>query len=158
MANILQPAEIVEIGIEKEKKRRDFYALAADHFKDDDDLAKLFARLRDWEDEHIKKFQEIRDHVSKAQYAESYPGETEGYMQALIDSELYDEATPEAFATKVKSPADALDMGIRFEKDAILFFNGLSRFVDDKGKEICGTLIEEEQQHMLYLFNKKKEL
>lgn len=158
MANILQPAEIVEIGIEKEKKRRDFYALAADHFKDNDELAKLFARLRDWEDEHIKKFQEIRDHVSKAQYTESYPGETEGYMKALIDSELYDEATPEAFAAKVKSPADALDMGIRFEKDAILFFNGLSRFVDDKSKEICSTLIEEEQQHMLYLFNKKKEL
>ena len=158
MANILQPAEIVEIGIEKEKKRRDFYALAADHFKDNDDLAKLFARLRDWEDEHIKKFQEIRDHVSKAQNTESYPGETEGYMKALIDSELYDVMTPEAFAAKVKSPADALDMGIRFEKDAILFFNELSHFVDDKSKEITGKLIEEEQQHMLYLFNKKKEL
>jgi len=158
VANILQPAEIVEIGIEKEKKRREFYAIAADHFKDNEELAKLFARLRDWEDEHIKKFQEILDHVSKAQYAESYPGETEAYIKALIDSELYDEVTPEAFAAKVESPADALDMGIRFEKDAILFFNGLSRFVDDKSKEICGTLVDEEQQHMLYLFNKKKEL
>ncbi len=158
MANILQPAEIVEIGIEKEKKRREFYAIAADHFKDNKELAELFAQLRDWEDEHIKKFTEIRDHVSKAQYAESYPGETEAYMKALIESELYDEVTPDAFAAKVKNPADALDMGIRFEKDAILFFNGLTRFVDEKSKEICSTLVEEEQQHMLYLFNKKKEL
>ena len=106
MANILQPAEIVEIGIEKEKKRRDFYAIAADHFKENEELAKLFAKLRDWEDEHIKKFTEIRDHVSKAQYTESYPGETEAYMKALIDSELYDEVTPEAFAAKGPPPAE----------------------------------------------------
>jgi rubrerythrin len=158
MANILQPAEIVEIGIEKEKKRRDFYAVAADHFKDHTELAELFGRLRDWEEQHIKKFQEIRDHVSKAQYTESYAGETEGYMKALIDSELYDEVTPEAFARKVKTPVDALDMGIRFEKDAILFFNGLSRFVDEKSKKIADKLIEEEQEHMLFLFNKKKEI
>ena len=158
MANILQPAEIVEIGIEKEKKRRDFYAIAADHFKDNEELAKLFGQLRDWEEDHIKKFTEIRDRVSKAQYTESYPGETEAYMRALIDSELYDEVTPEAFAAKIKTPTDALDMGIRFEKDAILFFNGLARFVDEKSKEICSTLVDEEQQHMLYLFNKKKEM
>jgi len=158
MPNILQPAEIVEIGIEKEKKRRDFYAIAADHFKGDSELAELFGRLRDWEEEHIKKFGEIRDQVSKAQYTESYAGETESYMRALIESELYNEVTPKAFAEKIKTPAAALDMGIRFEKDAILFFNGLSRFIDEKSKKITDQLIAEEQQHMLYLFNKKKEL
>lgn len=158
MPNILQPAEIVDIGIEKEKKRRDFYAIAADHFKDDTELAKLFGQLRDWEEDHIKRFGEIRDQVSKAQYAESYAGETESYMRALIESELYNEVTPEAFAEKIKTPADALDMGIRFEKDAILFFSGLSRFIDEKSKTITDQLIAEEQQHMLYLFNKKKDL
>jgi len=158
VANILPAAEIVEIGIEKEKKRRDFYALAVEHFKDNEELAKLFARLRDWEEEHIKKFQEIRDTVSKGQYTESYPGETEAYMQALVDSELYTKINPENFASLVTSPADALDMGIRFEKDAILFFNGMSRFVDEKTQQITSKLIEEEQQHMLYLFNMKKDM
>ena len=158
MANILQPAEIVEIGIEKEKKRRDFYALAAENFKDNEELAKLFGRLRDWEEEHITKFQEIRDGVSKGQYTESYPGETEAYMKALVESEIYDKITPEGFKDLVKTPADALDMGIRFEKDAILFFNGLGRFVDESIKKVTGKLIEEEQQHMLYLFNLKKEM
>lgn len=158
MPNILQPAEVVEIGIEKEKKRRDFYAIAADHFKDNAELAELFGQLRDWEEDHIKRFTEIRDHISKAQYSESYAGETESYMRALIESELYDAVTPEGFAEKVKTPADALDMGIRFEKDAILFFNGLSRFIDEKSKKITDQLIAEEQQHMLYLFNKKKGL
>ncbi len=158
MANILQPAEIVEIGIEKEKKRRDFYALAADRFKGEKELGDLFARLRDWEVEHIRKFEGIRDGMKKAQYTESYPGETEGYMDALVDSDLYAKITPERFAEIVKTPVDALDRGIGFEKDAILFFNQLARFVEPANREVVEILIKEEQQHMIYLFNMKKEM
>lgn len=158
MANILQVAEIVEIGIEKEKKRRDFYALAAERFKGEKELGELFTRLRDWEVEHIKKFEAIRDGVKKAQYTESYPGETEGYMDALVDSDLYAKITPEKFAEIVKTPVDALDTGIGFEKDAILFFSRLASFIDPANREIVERLIKEEQQHMLYLFNMKKEM
>lgn len=158
MAGILQPAEIVEIGIEKEKKRRDFYGLAAEHFKEREELADLFARLRDWEESHIKKFKEIRDNVSKAQYTESYPGETEGYMQALVDSDLYKDVTPEGFAGMVGTPLEALEKGMSFEKDAMLFFGGLARFVDPKSKEIIEKLVDEERDHMLYLFKMKKRL
>lgn len=158
MANILQPAEIVEIGIEKEKKRMEFYALAAERFKDEKELNELFTKLRDWEVDHVKRFQEIHAEVSKAQYTESYPGETESYMRALVQSELYNEMTLEEFDSIVKTPEDAIDLGIRFEKDAILFFNGLSRFVDEKIKQVTSKLIEEEQQHMLYLFELKKQM
>lgn len=158
MANILQPAEIVEIGIEKEKKRRDFYALAAERFKERKELGDLFARLRDWEVEHIRRFEEIRDGVKKAQYTESYPGETESYMDALVDSDLYTKITPEKFAELVKTPLDALDRGIGFEKDAILFFGQLARFIDPASKAIVDRLVKEEQLHMLYLFTMKKEM
>jgi rubrerythrin len=158
VADILQPAEIVEIGIEKEKKRRDFYALAAERFKGTAELGELFARLRDWEVEHIRKFEEIRDGVKKAQYTESYPGETEAYMDALVDGDLYAKITPEKFGEIVKTPADALEKGIGFEKDAILFFGQLARFVDPASREVVDRLVKEEQQHMLYLFNMKKEI
>jgi rubrerythrin len=158
VVNILQPAEIVEIGIEKEKKRRDFYALAAERFKGEEELGKLFTRLRDWEIEHIRKFEAIRDSVQKAQYTESYPGETEGYMDAIVDSDLYAKITPEKFQEIVKTPLDAIDRGIGFEKDAILFFSRLASFIDSASSEIVDRLVKEEQQHMLYLFNMKKEM
>jgi rubrerythrin len=158
VVNILQPAEIVEIGIEKEKKRRDFYALAAERFKGQKELGELFLRLRDWEVEHIRKFETIRDGVKKAQYTESYPGETEGYMDALVDGDLYAKITPEKFDEIVKTPIDALDRGIGFEKDAILFFGQLANFIDPASREIVDLLIKEEQQHMIYLFNMKKEM
>ena len=153
---ILQPSDIVEIGIEKEKKRRDFYALAAKHFSDKPQLAELFGRLRDWEEGHIRKFEKIRDTVAGGGYAESYPGEIEEYMQAVVESDLYKDLTPEAFARTVKTPADALDKGIGFEKDAILFFGGLAAFLDKKSKEVVDQLITEEQQHMVQLFEMKK--
>jgi len=158
VANILQPADIVEIGIEKEKKRRDFYALAAGRFKDKKELAELFEKLRDWEEQHIEKFQQIRENLRKAQYTESYPGETEGYMQALVDSELYNMITPDRFEEIVKTEFDALDIGIGFEKDAILFFGSLAGYLDVGDREVVEKLVDEEKQHMLFLFNLKKEL
>ncbi len=158
MAGILQPAEIIEIGIEKEKKRRDFYAMCAERFKGRRDLYDLFKKLYEWEVEHVRRFTEIRDTVSKAQYAESYSGETEAYMSALVQSDLYAELTAAKFAEEIKTPADAVEKGIGFEKDAILFFGGLAPFVDQKSREIVQTLVKEEQQHMLFLFNMKKEL
>jgi rubrerythrin len=152
---ILQPSDIVEMGIEKEKKRRDFYAMAAEQFADDDEIATLFGKLRDWEEGHIKKFEGIRDKVAGGNYAESYPGEIEDYMNAVVDSDLYKDITPEGFAGMVKTPAEALDKGIGFEKDAILFFGGLANFVDPSAQDVIQQLIKEEQQHMLQLFEMK---
>lgn len=155
---ILQPSDIVDIGIEKEIKRRDFYALAADHFSGNSELAELFGKLRDWEEGHIRKFRKIRDEVKGGNYAESYTGEIHEYMAAVVDSDLYSEMTPESFAEEIKTPAEALDKGIGFEKDAILFFGGLANYVDPKSAEVIKELIKEEQQHMLQLFEMKKKL
>ena len=158
MASILQPAEIVEIGIEKEKKRRDFYAMCAERFKGKRDLYELFQKLFEWEVEHVRRFTEIRDTIAKAQYTESYAGETEAYMSALVQSDLYADLTSAKFAEEIKTPADAVEKGMGFEKDAILFFSGLSPFVDQRSREVIQALIKEEQQHLLFLFNMKKEL
>lgn len=155
---VLQPSDIVDIGIEKEIKRRDFYGLAADQFSDDADLAKLFGQLRDWEEAHIKKFEKIREDVKGGNYAESYPGEIHEYMAAVVNGDLYENLDAESFALTVKTPEAALDAGIGFEKDAILFFGGLANFVDPKAREVIQELIAEEQMHMLQLFEMKKKL
>ena len=155
---ILQPSDIIDIGIEKEIKRRDFYALAADQFSDNAELAKLFGKLRDWEEGHIVKFKRIREDVKGGNYAESYPGEIQEYMTAIVNSDLYEKLDAESFALTVKTPEAALDAGIGFEKDAILFFGGLANFVEPKAREVIQELISEEQMHMLQLFEMKKKL
>ncbi len=148
--SILKSVEIVDLGIEKEKKRRDFYALAAEKFKGEE-LKKLFARLRDWEETHIKKFREIREGINDYETRESYPGEMEAYMKALVDDLLYNKVSPAEFEKNIKNPADAIQYGISFEKDAILFFRELLPYMNSSHRGIVEQLIEEEKQHIVYL-------
>lgn len=122
--NVFHISEIVDLGIEKEKKRRDFYAAASVHFSEGN-VHSLFNRLKEWEDAHIKKFTEIRQSLTEEESAEAYPGELAAYMQALVDDRLYHQVSPKEFARNVKTPLDAITYAMGFEKDAIIFFSEL---------------------------------
>ncbi len=148
---IFSAVEIIDMGIEKEKKRRDFYGAVAERFSEKE-MKDLFTRLRDWEEDHIKKFGEVRGKVGEKDPVESYPGELAGYIDTLVDDRLYAEVSPGSFADKVKSPMDAVRYGIAFEKDAVLFFRELLNYLkSDRNKDMVEELIAEEKQHMVYL-------
>jgi len=155
--NIFSISEIVDLGIEKEKKRKDFYGLCAEKFNDKS-VKELFIKLRDWEDEHIRKFTEIRASVKELRETENYEGELNSYMQALLDDKLYNDVSPGKFSANVKAPLDAILYGIGFEKDAIIFFNEIMDYTVDARKGIIKELIEEEKQHIVYLSLLKERL
>ena len=150
MPNIFNAAEIIDMGIEKEKKRRDFYGRVAKEFKEED-LKKLFGSLRDWEEEHVKKFTEIRDNIAGEEIAESYQGEFTAYIRSLVDDKLYDQVSASSFAKNVRTPLDAIQWGISFEKDAILFFNELTEYMPSHNKDKVQLLVNEEKKHIIYL-------
>lgn len=155
MANVFTAAEIIDMGIDKEKKRRDFYGYVADKFKDKE-MIDLFTRLRDWEDTHIKKFTEIRNSTQTYEIEESYEGEFDKYIKSLIDDMFYKQISKEWFAKSVKEPIIAIKYGIGFEKDAILFFNELIIHIMPPHKEKIQELVEEEKKHLIYLSELKK--
>jgi len=157
MANVLKVIDVVDIGIEKEKARRDFYDRVSQHFEDEE-MKTLFTRLRDWEEAHIKKFHLIRNTVESSPAVETYPGELESYMDALVDDMLYSQVSPESFSANVKTPIDAINYGIGFEKDAIMLFMELSGYVQSKDKEAIQELMGEERQHIVYLIKLRKKL
>jgi rubrerythrin len=150
MANVFSAAEIIDMGIVKEKKRRDFYALAADKFKEDD-MKSLFLRLRDWEDEHVKKFTDIRNSTETYEIKESYQGEFAAYMKFVVDDMLYTQISAGWFAGNVKDELAAIQYGIGFEKDAILFFSELLKYMEGPNREKVEELIGEEKKHLIYL-------
>lgn len=153
--NVFNAAEVIDIGIEKEVKRRDFYGLAADKFSDKA-MKELFTRLKDWEDTHIKKFTEIRNGLEQDEAFESYPGEMQSYMKALVDDRLYSETSKENFSKNVRSPLDAIRYGMGFEKDAILFFSELLPAVDPDNRGKVQSLIDEEKLHLIFLSELKQ--
>ena len=155
MPNVFNAAEVIDLGIAKEKKRRDFYGLVATTFKQKE-MKDLFTRLRDWEDEHIKKFAAIRDTVEESEVVESYQGELGAYMKALVDDMLYEQVTAAEFSKNVKTPLSAILYGIGFEKDAILFFQELLRYMTPHHQEKIVELINEEKKHVIYLTELKR--
>jgi rubrerythrin len=157
MANVFKVSEIVDIGIEKEKARRDFYDLTSRQFPQKE-MSELFLRLRDWETQHIEKFTRIRAGLDEAEPVEAHPGEFAAYMQSLVDEKLYREVSVENFSRNIKGPLDAIQYGIGFEKDAILFFNELRGFVSVEYQKVINSLVDEEKQHIVYLSELKKKL
>ena len=155
MANLFTAAEIIDMGIAKEKKRRDFYGYAADKFKNKD-MKDLFSRLRDWEEEHIRKFTAIRESTQTYEVSESYQGEFGAYMKFVVDDILYKQVSAEWFASNVKNEITAIQYGIGFEKDAILFFTELAKYMMSPHKEKVEELIGEEKKHLICLSELKK--
>jgi len=157
MVNVFSTGEVVDIGIEKEKARMKFYDQVASQF-DEPEMKDLFTKLRDWENAHIRKFQSIREALKEPKVVESYPGEMDAYGQALVDDKLYTEVKPEAFSQYVKTPLDAINYGIQFEKDAIFFFQELSHFIKTAQNDAILQLIGEERQHIVYLIKLKRKM
>ncbi|MDD5437130.1 MAG: ferritin family protein [Candidatus Omnitrophica bacterium] len=155
MPNLFNAAEVIDMGIEKERKRRDFYGYVADKFKEKD-LKELFSRLRDWEDTHIKKFSEIRSTLEESETTEFYKGEFADYVKATVDDLLYNQVSAEWFSKNVRSPLAAIQYGIGFEKDAILFFNELLKYMSPHHTEKVRELIDEEKKHLVYLTELKQ--
>ena len=157
MKNLFNVGDIVDIGIEKEKARQQFYSQVSDAF-DNPELKDLFSKLSMWESVHVKKFEEVRASLKGAIPTESYPGELTSYIQALVDDKLYKSVEPVSFAKTIQSPLDAIEMGIGFEKDAILLFLELSQYVRAKNNDVLQQLLAEERQHIVALVKMKKQV
>ncbi len=155
--NIFNTVEVIDMGIEQEKKRRDFYGLAADKFTDEK-IRELFTRLKEWEEIHIKKFTEIRNGVQEFETTPSYSGELEDYMNSLVDDRLYGKVSVSEFSKNIKTPLSAVSYALGFEKDAILFFGEIMPYVDEANKDKIEELISEEKKHVIYLTQLKREL
>ena len=155
MPNVFNVAEIIDMGIEKERKRRDFYGLVAKTFKDKE-MADLFAKLKSWEETHIQKFTEIRNSVQESETTQSYEGEFEAYMKATVDDMLYGQVSAKEFSKNVKTQAIAIQYGMGFEKDAIVFFGELLKYMAAPHQEKVQELINEEKKHLIYLAELKR--
>lgn len=155
MAKIFNAAEVIDMGIEKEKKRRDFYALVAKSFKDKE-LKELFEKLAGWEAEHVKRFGEIRAKIENLEIAESYQGEFQAYMKATVDDMLYNQVSAKDFSNNVKTPVQAIAYGISFEKDAIIFFNELLGYMESAYRDSVLEVLGEEKKHLIYLTELKR--
>lgn len=158
MGNLFSGSEVVEFGVQIEKNGRDFYdelAKKSTHEK----AKEIFKFLKNEEEKHIDIFQDILDAVQKYTPPESYPGEYFDYMNALASEHVFTQKNEgKEIADKIKSDKEAVILGIGFEKDSIIFYEGMKKFVPEHGYRLVETLIDQEQKHLKVLSDLKKAL
>lgn len=158
MVNIFAGSEIVELGIQIEKNGRDFYNALIRQTKNQK-AKRAFKYLAEEEEKHIEVFSKILDSVHKYEPPESYPGEYFAYMNALARDYIFTQKDKgEQIAKKTKNDREAIDLGIRFEKDSILFYQGMKRVVPEYDHRVIDELIAQEQSHLQQLSDLKEDL
>ena len=158
MGNIFSGSEIVKLGIQIEKNGRDFYDVLSKQSQDER-TGKVFRYLKGEEEKHIIVFQKILVSLEKTEPQESYEGEYLNYMKALADEHVFTKkGKGKEIARAVKADAEAIDIGIGFEKDSIVFYEGMKKVVPEYDIKIVEELIRQEQGHLKQLTDLKDEV
>ena len=158
MADIFSGSEIVEVGIQIEKNGRDFYSVLIEKTKSQK-AKEIFKFLAGEEEKHIAVFQKILGSVENYEPAESYPGEYFAYMNALASGYVFTEKDKgEEAARSIKNDKEAVEKGIGFEKDSIVFYNGMKKVVQQYDLKVVESLIKQEEGHLSQLVELKNML
>jgi rubrerythrin len=119
----------------------------------------LLLFLAEEEAKHVGDFERILAGLGEYHSPESYPGEYEEYLKALVENHVFHKGLNfEDLAPQMADAGKAIDMALRFEKDSILFFNEMKNFVPQGEHEAIDKLIAQEREHIKKLSQMKKEL
>ena len=139
--------EIVELGVQIEVNGREFYAITAKKSKNSK-AKEIFEYLAGEEEKHITKFRGILASVQDYEPREAYPEEYFSYMNTLASDYVFTRKNKGAeIAKSIKDEREAVGLGIKAEKDSISFYEGMKKFLQQKGKETIDRVIEEEKEH-----------
>lgn len=151
----LTVAEVVQMAVNMETKGMYFYSWASKQFEVKE-VKDIFLRLSEEEKEHVRIFKKLLELPDTGQKL----GEGAGKFMKLIGA--HGDIFPhhrEISEPNIKSPVEALAVGIQAEKDAILLYQELYNEAESQEvKEALSKLLEEEKMHLLELRDYMDEL
>jgi rubrerythrin len=151
MGNIFTGSEIVELGIQIEKNGRDFYNTLSSQLKEEKAVG-IFKYLAAQEEKHIEVFRKILESIGGYEPPEAYPGEYFAYMSSLASENVFTQKDKGVqMAKKVKDAREAIEIGIKAEKDSVVFYEGVRKIVPDYDVRIINEVIAQEQTHLKQL-------
>lgn len=147
----LSDSEVLKVAMNMEDEGYKFYDKVAKGSKKKD-AKKAFEKLRDEEVEHYRTFKDMLDKLPDAS-ARDYFGiseEVASFLKVLVDTGVFKDVDQAAIAKL--SEIQALELGIKAERDSVLFYTEAQRSsANPKAKEIMSGIIEEERKHVVTL-------
>lgn len=151
MTNVFSGSEIVSFGVQIEKNGRDFYNTLADKTANRE-AGEIFKFLAGEEEKHILTFQKILESVKAYEPQETYPGEYFAYMSLLAGEYVFTQTDKgKEVALKTKNDKDAIAVGVKFEKESIIFYEGMKKAVPREQAGVIDKLIDQENNHLFKL-------
>lgn len=158
MANIFSGSEVVQLGINIEENGRDFYNTLAQESKNTK-TKNIFKFLAGEEEKHIMVFQGILQKTEEFEPQGMGADEYYAYMNSLASQHVFTQKDKgREIAKSIKTDQEAIDKGISFEKDSIVFYEGIKRVVPAHDHKIVDSLIEQEKSHLEKLTELKQTL
>ena len=159
--SVLNINEIIDFAVYIEQNGYKFYDETKNKFGNKD-LAELFDFLAKEEIKHEKTFKNLLTAVGTFSPPETYAGEYDAYMRDFLKMHALanDEALKKKIA-QIKNADDAVAMALEFEKDSIVLFSMLKKYIGSKGEGIVESIIQEELTHIYKInsfYNKLKEI
>ncbi len=149
MPELFSARELIEVAIREERTGATFYRALADH-TDSEELRRFALDVARMEDEHEGKFRNLLDTVGEYQPGgEQYAGEYESYMSYLIEGRVFPEGEEsEQMARRLDSDREAVETGMEMERNTLLFYHEMIRFVPKEDRDLLRDIMAEERQHL----------
>lgn len=152
MSEKFAASEIVGLGVAIERNGFDFYQTLLKQSKNQK-AKEVFEYLAKQEEKHIHVFEALLEKLSGNQPQEMISDDYFAYMNSLASDYVFTRKNTGAeLAKEAVSEGQAIDLGIGFEKDSILFYDGMKQIVSAAGRDVINQLIAQEKNHLQQLY------
>jgi rubrerythrin len=149
--------DFLKFAIEIEKNGRTFYESVAKKAQNQE-ARSVFVQLAEREKEHEKTFRDMLDRLGRYEPAQKYPAEHFQYIRDLADSSIFTaERVNTLLSKKAIADIEAMESGIGFEKDSVLFYSEVRGMLPRQEQQVIDMIINEEKKHLselTYMANK----
>lgn len=148
MTVIYAAKDIIEMAVQAKTRGIELYLTLARN-SGNYHVGRLFTELAKDEQKHKLKLEKWLKELGHDRREEAYPGERSLYFKALVDANMFhcDKAKKQALE-KTINEEEALQAGISFEKDFLLFLHDLKQHVIASGETVIDSLIDDEVRHL----------
>ena len=158
MALAFSVSEIINTAIGIEKRGYAFYTVMAKSTPNDG-ARTVYKQMAETEKEHIQTFRDLLAGVEKYEAPEVFAAEYAAYFHSLVDSAVFTrDLTQSELASCSSSDIAALELGIRAEKDSIIFYYNMKELMSKDEWGPVDKIIAEEKTHLQQLSDLKKQL
>ncbi len=158
MVTLFSARELIDIAIREEQTGATFYRALAES-TDSEELRRFALEVAQMEDEHEEKFRALLNRVGDYQPAgEAYAGQYESYMSYLIEGRIFPTGQDGVeLAERQQSDREAVETAMEMERNTLLFYHEMLRFVPESERSLLEEIIGEERQHVTDFAEYKEE-